>query len=383
MPWRVTMQEREREKFVRDFETGCWSMTELCLRYGVSRKTGYKYWKRYEEEGLGGLADRRRARKTFAHRLTPEVVAEVLVVKKDFPHWGARKLRDHLFNLDPERKLPAESTIHDLLVRHGLVNSHARRRRHRHPGKPIYVADKPNAVWTVDFKGQFRTQDHIYCYPLTIADLYSRFFIACQALLSTKTVEAWPVFERRFREFGLPDAILSDNGVPFCSASAVDGLCQFSAWLTMLGIKHLRTVPGNPQQNGVHERRHRTLKEETTVPPSVHLEAQQKRFNAWRLEYNEVRPHEALDGKTPSSLYAPSLRPYPKRFEAPSYPDHFLKRRVSEAGTFRFKGANVFITQAISGHDVGLEEVENGIWSIYFYDRLLTRYNERIEFLEK
>ena len=237
-------------------------------------------------------------------------------------------------------------------------------------------AKVPKAVWTADLKGQFRTGDGLYCYPLTVADAYSRFLLSCAARLSTKPVEARPVFERLCHEYGLPEAIRTDNGAPFATP-AFCGLSKHSVWWIKLGIRHQRIAPGRPQQNGAHERMHRARKAEATRPPERHQHAQQARVDRFCREYNEERPHEALDFRTPAAVYRPSMRPMPAKLTPPAYPGHHLVRRVSTAGTFRFKTRQLFLSDTLPQEDVALEETADGIWSIYFYDVLLARLNER------
>jgi hypothetical protein len=237
------------------------------------------------------------------------------------------------------------------------------------------MVDSVNQLWTADFKGQFRTRDGVYCYPLTVADQHSRYLLACQALPSTRNVGVQPVFEKLFREHGLPDAIRTDNGVPFAS-TAIHGLSMLNVWWIQLGIRHERIQPGRPDQNGRHERMHRTLKARTTRPPAANIRAQQILFEEFMLEFNHVRPHEALNDETPASIWKPSARPFPEEIRPPEYPGHFMVRLVCNAGTFRFKCKQIFISQALKQQYIGLEEVDDGIWSIYFYDVLIGRLDE-------
>jgi transposase InsO family protein len=235
----------------------------------------------------------------------------------------------------------------------------------------------PNDLWTADFKGQFRTRDGRYCYPLTIADEHSRYLLACDGLLSTAQVGARGVFERAFAEYGLPSAIRTDNGSPFAAAHALHGLSALSVWWIQLGIRPYRIEPGKPQQNGRHERMHRTLKDHTTRPPAANCRRQQIRFDAFRREFNEIRPHQALGQKTPAEVHHPSPRPYPSRIPEPSYPAHLEKRKVSCIGIIKFKKRRLFLSETLRSQTVALEEIDDGIWSIYFYDVLLGRLDER------
>jgi transposase InsO family protein len=302
-----------------------------------------------------------------------QVIVETRVAH---PDWGPVKILEYLEKRQPELSLPAPSTAGKLLDQWDLVTRRRSRRFWRHPSGPLLQPIAPNELMTADFKGQFRTGDGVYCYPLTIADSYSRYLLRCQALQSVSTAEARPVFERLFREMGLPQAIQTDNGAPF-SATGLHGLCGLSVWWIRLGIQHQRSRPGKPQDNGRHERMHRTLKAATARPPAASHRAQQRRFDAFRQEYNEVRPHQALSGETPASRWHPSSRPYPVRIPLPQYPGHFETRLVSTAGCFRFKKQVVFLSQALKQEWIGLEEVEDGIWSLHFYDVLLARLDER------
>jgi len=377
MPWTETRPVIEREKFVADARSGHWTMTELCAHYGVSRKTGYKMLKRYEEEGWNGLEDQRRAPKHCPHRMSEAVEGRLLEVKKRFPTWGARKVRAYLLKQEDGAGWPAESTINALFKRHGLVARRRRRPQRTHPGRPYVETSAPNDVWTADFKGQFRTKNHIYCYPLTVADLHSRYLLGCKGLLSTEHQGSRQYFEYLFRRNGLPRAILTDNGGPFCAWNAIQGLSRLGVWWLQLGIRHLRTQPSSPQQNGAHERMHRTLKAETTKPPANNLTGQQRKFDAFRRVYNLERPHEALENDTPAERWEPSPRPYPKTIKDPEYPEHYKVRLVSTGGHFRFDSDEVHLARALEGFYVGLEEVDDGVWDIYFYDALLARMDER------
>lgn len=376
MPWMETNPMDERRKFVEEYRSRAWQMSELCERFNISRPTGYKWLHRAETEGWVGLKDRSRKPKTSPNRTTVEVETAVVEVKLAHPSWGPTKILDFLCRRRPDLVLPATSTAGAMLERRGLVNRRRVVRRWRHPNGPLIRPLAPNELITTDFKGQFRTGNGIYCYPLTIQDLCTRYLLRCQALASIRTEEAKPVFEKLFREVGLPGTIQSDNGSPF-SATGLHGLCELSVWWIRLGIKHQRSRPGRPQDNGAHERMHRTLKEATARPPATTAAAQQARFDAFRREYNEERPHQALAGDTPASRWQPSARAFPEKLPPPEYPGHFEKRLVSNAGCIRFKKTVLFISQAIKQEWIGLEEVEDSVWSVYFYDVLLARLDER------
>lgn len=376
MPWMETEPVIERMEFVMRIESGLYTMAEACRRSGVSRKTGYKIWNRYLSGGVDGLRDRSTRPHRSPTRTPQEIEDSIVELRTQQPDWGPKKLTRILRSRFPDEELPAKSTIAAILKRRGLVEKPKRRRIHAHPGKPFIEAAYPNDLWTTDFKGEFKTGDGVYCYPLTVADQVARYILACEGLLSTRTAGVRPVFEKLFRENGLPNGILSDNGSPFASRS-IHGLTALNVWWMQLGIRHFRIEPGKPQQNGRHERMHRTLKAKTTRPPAHDLLGQQITFDEFRHEFNEIRPHEALDQETPASVWSPSKRQMPDKIPPPEYPGYFVIRTVCSAGTFRFKGERIFISQALEHQPIGLEEIDDGVWSIYFYDTLLARVDER------
>src|SRR5262245_46740997 len=375
MPWSETAPMHERMRFVADWERSLYSMVELCERYGVSRKTGYKWVGRYEREGPEGLRERSRAPHQCPHRIEPVVAEAICAVRREHPSWGPDKILHWLKQRQPDQDWPATSTAGDLLARRGLVKKRRRRRTYTHPGAVPPTTTQPNDLRTADFKGHFRTRDGIHCYPLT-ADQHSRYLLACHGLLSTQGVGVRPVFDRLFREYGLPRAIRTDNGVPFAT-TGIHGRSQLNVWWRQLGIQHQRIRPGCPQQNGAHERMHRTLKAATACPPAGNLSAQQRAFHRFRVLYNEERPHQFLAGNTPASVYRTSPRSFTGRIIAFEYPGHYLPKRVTNAGTIRFKHRLLFIATPLKQHVVGLEAVDDGIWSLYFRDVLLARLDER------
>ena len=376
MPWMETDPMSQRMEFVMRVKSGLYTMSEACRRSGVSRKTGYKIWDRWQSDGVEGLRDRSRRPHTSPAR-TPRFVEELIIdLRRKHRDWGPKKLTKAMSNRYPELELPAPSTIAAILKREGLVEPRKPRRKHTHPGQPFIEVAAPNHLWTTDFKGHFRTCNGVYCYPLTVADQYSRYILACEGLLSTRGAGVRPVFEELFKENGLPDGILSDNGVPFATR-AIHGLSTLNVWWMQLGIRHFRIEPGKPQQNGRHERMHRTLKAKTTRPPAYDLAGQQELFDGFRHEFNEIRPHEALGQETPASVWQPSKREMPEEVKPPEYPGHYLPRLVSNAGTFRFKNNQIFISETLAQQYIGFEEVDDGIWSIYYYDNLLARFDER------
>ena len=376
MPWSQTDPVKERMKFVVLAHEGIYSMTELCERFGISRQEGYRRLHRYEREGPPGLESRSHAPKSCPHRIAEEIRTVLLEARKAHPLWGPRKILAYLGMRRPELTLPAASTVGDLYKREGLVEPRPRRRSWSHPGRGSFPVEAPNQLWNADFKGQFRTRDGQFCYPLTVTDAHTRYLLACRGLNSTGSSGARSVFEWLFRDRGLPQAIRSDNGSPFCS-KAIGGLSKLSVWWTQLGIKHKRTQPGHPEQNGSHERMHRTLKAATLRPPACNVQVQQERFDAFRGEFNDVRPHQALGMQTPASLYVASQREMPERIAPPQYGGHCRVRRVRGNGVVYFADRTLFLSELLIGQDVALEEIEDGVWSIYFYDLLLARLDER------
>lgn len=366
----------ERNRFIDDHQLGFYTMTELAARYAVSRKTGYKWVARHDAGGRPALANRSRAPQTCPHKI-PEAVAHLLLAaKRQHPDWGPRMLVDWLRPRHPAVSWPAVSTAGDLLARHGLVQKRRRRRTQPHPGVVAPVTTAPNDLWAADFKGQFRLGDRRYCYPLTVTDQHTRYLLAVHGLLSTRGTGVRPIFERLFREYGLPCAIRTDNGVPFASTS-LHGLTPLNVWWLRLGIRHQRILPAHPQQNGAHERMHKTLKRGAIRPPRATLAAQQRAFHRFQQEYNQERPHQFLQGRPPGALYRPSTRIYAGQLPALEYPRHFVVKRVTHAGTIRFKTRLLYLSTALRAHRVGLEEVDDGIWSLYFCDVLLGRIDER------
>jgi len=376
MPWSETTPVRERFLFVADAREDFFSVAELCQRYGISRKTGYKWLERFESEGPAGLEERSRAPHSSPSRTSGEIADRVIEFRRKHRSWGPKKLVSRLRELHPLIDWPAASTAGGLLKRAGLVKERRRTRRVPETGPtPLTQPEHPNDLWAADFKGQFRTRDAIYCYPLTVSDALSRYVLEVRALESIDSGPVHKSFQRLFREYGLPTAIRTDNGTPFASPG-LGHLSRLSIWWTRLGIRVQRIAPAHPEQNGSHERMHRTLKAETTRPPSANRSAQQRKFESFRREYNEERPHEHLNQKSPAQLYAPSPRPYPNRLPEPQYPGHFEVRKVSKNGGIRWKKDWINISHSLLEQNVGLEEVHDGVWSLYFGPLLLGRFHE-------
>lgn len=366
MPWRQTDPVLERTRFVLEAERSGLSISELCRWYGISRPTAYQWMRRYRAEGLTGLEDRSRRPHRSPKETPAEVIEKLVELRGRKPNWGPKKLLDRLRRLHPELELPAASTVSAILKRKGLVQT---RRRRTHPERvlvtPMGELEGPNEVWTTDFKGEFRVGSGELCYPLTIADGWSRFLLACEGLAATRYQLTQPAFVRVFQEYGLPDRIRSDNGPPF-GTHAVCGLSRLAVWWLKLGIRVERSRPGKPQDNGRHERMHRTLKEETTRPAQARMSSQQERFDAFRREYNEDRPHEALSGLSPADLYRPSWRPLTWETPGLDYPAHYERRQVRTDGTIKWRGERIFISEILVREPVGLEEIEDDVWGVYF-----------------
>lgn len=376
MPWDHRSIMDQKRLFVADYLTRSFTIVELSQRYGISRPTAYKWIHRFLNRGYVGLDELPRRPSQCPHRTPDELVEAMLELRRRHPTWGPKKLLKILAGRRPSAAWPSRSTVADILKRHGLVEAKRRRLYPGHPGRPMTAMRQPNDVWCADYKGEFKTRDGIYCYPLTVTDGRSRYLLECKALPSTEHALAKPVFAGLFRRYGLPAIIRTDNGTPFAS-TAIGRLSRLSVWWIRLGISPELIEPGKPAQNGRHERMHRTLKRETTRPPAASLRGQQLRFNRFREEFNNERPHEALDQETPASVYKRSNREYPERTPRVEYPEHFEKRLVSRNGGFRWASDRVPITQTLEGEYVGLEEVDDGRWDVYFGHVRLGQMDER------
>jgi transposase InsO family protein len=367
MPWKESDRVTERLDFIARLRAGE-RITDLCSEYGISRKTGHKLKKRFELEGPKGLYDRSRRPERSPHRTPETVVEQVLAMRRSRPTWGPKKLRAKLETEQPDVRWPAASTIGVLLKDAGLVDGRRRRRRAwPTAASERLVAQQPNELWCMDFKGQFRLGNRQYCYPLTVTDQASRYLLGCEALECTKAHPAAAALELVFRDYGLPTRMRSDNGSPFAS-TGLGGLTQLSAWLLRLGIGLERIDPGCPQQNGRHERMHLTLKQETTRPAAHSLLQQQERFDRFRTCFNDERPHEALDMQTPAKVYQPARRLFPDALPQPDYPLHDEVRPVSKGGQIRFRGRDVSISKALMGQQIGLRHIEQDVWLVSFMD---------------
>jgi len=365
MPWKESSVMEERLQFVARLLDGE-SMSEVCRQFGISRKTGYKIYNRYKEQGLEALSDRSRRPVRYANQLPVQLEQMIVRFKKEKPHWGARKIRELLVRrLAGDVRIPARSTVHAVLDRHGLVKRSRQRRKNKAQGTSLSRALLPNQLWCTDYKGEFKLGNGQYCYPLTVTDQVSRTLLMCEAHESTRQINALTTFQRLFQERGLPDAIRSDNGVPFASPNGLFNLSKLSVWWLRLGINIERIKPGHPQQNGRHERMHLTLKKETTRPPGMNALQQQGKFDDFVSEFNSQRPHEALDMRCPDEVYIPSKRPY-KGLPEVAYPFHDKDILVTSCGRICMYKKKINISTVLAGQRLGIKEVDDGIWLISF-----------------
>lgn len=363
----------EKVRFVVDYERDEQTMTELCERYGIARETGYVWLRRYRQSGMAGLVELNRAPERHPNQTPGALEQAVLELRQAHMRWGPRKLKRILERDQPGRSWPAASTIGELLKREGLVVARKLRRRTAPYSEPLAHADGPNRVWCADFKGWFRTGDGERIDPLTISDAHSRYLLRCRAVEKTDTARVQAIFEAAFREYGLPTAIRTDNGAPFASC-ALGGLSRLAVWWIKLGIVPERIAAGHPEQNGRHERMHRTLKQETQ-PAAANRRAQQRAFDRFRHEYNEQRPHEALGMQTPASVYEPSSREFPAQVPEPEYPATMLVRSIHSHGHFRWKKHDVGLSEVLWGERVGLLPVDDRWFTIYFAQIPLAQFD--------
>jgi transposase InsO family protein len=366
----------ERLQFISDYQRQLFTMTELCDRYGISRKTGYALVGRYDADGITGLMPRSSRPGRSPQATAPRIVMAIVAMRKRYPTWGGKKILAVLQDQHPRWIVPAVSTANDILKRHALVAPRRRRRPIGHPGYQPTQATAPNDIWTTDFKGQFRTGDARPCYPLTLCDAFSRYLLACRGMTAPTSAGAFAVFRRAFQDYGLPTIIRSDNGEPF-AAPSLGRLSRLSVWWIRLGIRPDLIEPASPYQNGAHERMHRTLKAETTRPPAHDLSRQQRRFNRFRRIYNEERPHEALAQQSPCRHYVQSPRRLPRALAPVEYPGHYEIRRVSAAGCIAWRGRVLTVSTVLVHEDVGLEPIDEGLWDLYFGPVRLGRLDER------
>jgi transposase InsO family protein len=366
MPWKETTVYEERMKFVIAWKQGDWTMSDLCREFGISRVTGYKYLEQYEKYGIEGLMDKSKAPKFQAFAVDEDMIRRILLCREEHKTWGARKILASLkCQYHRTKEWPCPATVGRILKRNGMIKPRKRRIRTIVKTSPLCHATSPNDVWCADYKGHFTVGDGDRCDPLTVTDAYSRFLLGCKIVKKTDTVNTKDVFTSIFREYGIPYAIRTDNGTPFASKS-IAGLSQLSVWWMKLGINLERIEPGKPQQNSRHERMHKTLKEGTALPPRSSLEAQQNAFDRFRNEYNYERPHEALDDHFPSEFYQYSKREFPEKLEEVAYPTNMAVEVVSDVGTINYKGHRMFISAALIDEPVGLEDIDDRHYRIYF-----------------
>jgi transposase InsO family protein len=376
MPWIETNEMDQRIQFIGDWLSGQYTKTELCDCYHISRPTGDKWIARYQRLGLDGLKELSRAAKRHPNAVPEALCERIVAYKLGHLKWGPKKVMDGLRREDPDAAWPVDSTAGEILKRAGLVSARRRRRKTPPHAAPLAHCDGANAVWSADFKGDFTLGDGQRCYPLTLTDNHSRYLLHCRGLARPTHEATQPWFEWVFREYGLPEAIRTDNGTPFASRAA-GGLSRLSAWWVRLGIRPERTAPGRPDQNGRHERMHRTLKEAVVVPPAATLAEQQQRFNAFVAEYNTERSHEAPDRRTPAECYAPSPRPYPAKPPEVEYGATATVRRVRQNGEIKWKGHLVYLSEVLVGELVGLVPFDDDTWEVFYGFHSLGLFDER------
>ncbi|BCB25985.1 transposase [Sulfurimicrobium lacus] len=377
MPWRDVKPMDEKILFIADHLREPGSFSQLCERYGISRKTGYKWVERYQSAGLEGLEERSRRPHAVANKIPYAIRKAIMELRRQGRDpLGPKKIQALLSQRFPDQPTPSKTTIYNVLKREGMLEPKRRRRRVQPSPHRLTPASAPNELWSADFKGQFKMGNGRWCYPLTVMDHASRYLLGCQGLDGTRFVESQAVFKRLFQEYGLPNRMRTDNGVPFAS-TATGGLSHLSVWWIRLGIVPERIEPGQPQQNGRHERMHRTLKLAVTHPPSANLSAQQGQFDRFRVDYNEQRPHEGLEQHSPQSCYRPSSRAYPQHLPELEYPGYFQRQKVSANGLAYWTGRRIYIGYLLAGEWVGLEEVGDGVWAVYFGPVRLGSFDER------
>jgi transposase InsO family protein len=377
MPWKEVNPMQQKLLFIADYLRKIDSVSGLCRSYGISRKTGYKWINRYHADESAGLNERSSRPAHNPTKVPYSIQQAILELRQQFRTTpGAKKIRTLLEQRFPSTEIPSKTTIYNILHQAGMVKPRRRKQRVSPYPQPFAAVNNINELWSVDYKGQFKLSNGQWCYPLTVMDHQSRYLCGCDALPGPRLKETQQCFIRLFREYGLPQRIRSDNGVPFATRACA-GLSQLAIWWIRLGILPERIEPGKPQQNGRHERMHRTLKQAATQPPGSSFKSQQQRFDQFRVEYNEQRPHEALKQKTPASQYQASNRSYPDQLPELEYPEYYAVRKVSPCGVIYWHNRMVYISYLLKGEQVGLDEIEDGEWTVYFGPIAIGRFSER------
>jgi putative transposase len=377
MPWKETCPMDQRIQLLSDRSKGNYSITELSQIYNISRKTIYKWIERYQEKGSEGLNELSRAPLNHPNATGPEIVSKLIDTKLEHKTWGPKKIVARLEKQFPDQVWPAPSTAGRILKKEGLVDDRHYKRRTPPYTEPFRQCERPNDVWSMDYKGQFRMGDGRLCYPFTVSDNFSRYLLTCQGLYHPSYENTRPWLEKAFREYGLPLAVRNDNGAPFATVG-LGGISTLSVWLIKLWVRPERIKAGHPEQNGRHERMHRTLKQETAAPPKMDMESQQNSFDEFQTEYNTERPHEALEQNVPASLYVPSRRMLPNKLPKIDYASCFTVRQVRQSGCIKWKGAEVYVSQALAREPVGLRQIGESIWEVRFSFHTLGILDERI-----
>jgi len=376
MPWKETTTMEQKIEFICEWRTGKYTITELCKNFEISRPTAYKFINRFEKQGFEGLKEKSRTPKKHPNATEENIVKGILKLKKKHPRWGAKKIKKLLFNDFTENEIPSVVTVHNILKRHGLVCPQKRLRRVK-PVYPIFDPKQCNEVWSADYKGKFLMGNKIYCHPLTIADSKSRFLFTAKGHYHETLKLAKAEFTKVFRKFGIPKQLHTDNGSPFGSVRAIQRFTQLSYWFIELGITPVFSDPAHPEQNGRHERMHRDLKAACAKPAAYDLKAQQRRLNHFVKEYNHIRPHEALAMETPASMHDFSTRPFLEKIPHFDYNSNMKILKVTQNGAMRWKSYYwVYLTAALKGKYVGIEDIGNGIWKVFYRNVFLGFFNE-------
>ena len=376
MPWKETTTMEQKIEFICEWRTGKYTITELSKSFEISRPTAYKLINRFEKEGYEGLRAQSRTPRKHPNETKENIVAGIIKLKKKYTRWGAKKIRILMFNEYEEHEIPSVVTIHNILKRHGYVCTQKRLRRVK-PLYPIFDPTECNEVWSADYKGKFLMGNKIYCHPLTIADSKSRFLFTAKGHYKETLKSAKAEFTRVFRKYGIPKQLHTDNGSPFGSVRSIQLFTQLSYWFIELGIMPVFSDPAHPEQNGRHERMHRDLKAACASPSAYDLKSQQRRLNHFVKEYNHIRPHEALDMKTPASEHDFSTRPFPEKIVHYDYNSNYKVLKVTKSGAIRWRSYYwVYLTSALKGKHIGIEELGNGIWKVYYRNVFLGYFNE-------